>query len=272
MALHPMRILAIFPSESEDWQILDQLPADCLGSVIVAPEITVPPGQISSGKVRRVARRELSPARREELTESRPDLVLWFGRLWSIQDWKFWRELVRLAPESLLTVVVGKERAQERLFENVILRIGLWFGVIDFALFRSGKSRTLSKLNPQRCAVLQRSGDDTLSNLLQKRLLAHQQSVLWVDPNLTVRSPSMRSLVNSVSTLSADGWSVRGLCYEHQQDEPLLEATRLPRLPLPRTLDLLQFFFFCNLYRFFQVGLLRRQPAKIVHATCGYDL
>jgi len=267
-----MRILAIFPGEPEDWQILAQLSADCLSSVIVAPKITVPPGQIPSGKVRRVDGAELSRAWREEMTKSRPDSVLWFGRLWSIQAWKFWQELVRLAPESLLTVVVSKERAQGRLFEDLILRIGLWFRVIDYVLFGSQKSRMVSKLNPQRCAVLQISGDEMLSTLLQKRLLAHRKSVLWVDPNLTVRSPSMRSLVNSINALTADGWSVRGLCYEYQQDDPLLETTRLPRLPLPRTLGLLQFFLTCNLYRFIQIGLFRRRPAKIVHTTCAYDL
>jgi glycosyltransferase involved in cell wall biosynthesis len=267
-----MRILAIFPGEPEDWQILDQLPADCLGSVIVAPEITVPPGRIPGGKVRRVARAELSRASRDELTKSRPDSVLWFGRLWSIQAWKIWRELIRLAPASLLTVVLSKEHVQERLFEDLMLRIGLWFRVIDYVLFGSTKSRTVSKLDPQRCAVLQSSGDETLSTLLQKRLLGHRKSVLWIDPNLTARSPSMRSLVNSIKALSAEGWSVRGLCYDYQQDEPLLETTRLPRLPLPRTLGLLQFFLTCNLYRFIQTGLLRRRPAKIVHTTCAYDL
>jgi len=128
-----------------------------------------------------------------------------------------------------------------------VLRIGLWFRAVDYVIFGSGNSRTLSKLNPQRCTVRQSPGDDTLGSLLEKRLLAHHKSVLWVDPNLTTRNPSMRSLVHSIGALNADGWSVRGLCYEHPQNCPLLEITRLPRLPVPRPLDMLQFFLSCNL-------------------------
>ena len=52
----------------------------------------------------------------------------------------------------------------------------------------------------------------------------------------------------------------------------MIDVTRLPRLPLPRLLDLLQFVLCCNLYRFIQSRLFRRRPATIVHTTCGYDL
>ena len=267
-----MRILALFPCEQEDWQILDQLPADCLSSVFVAPGIIVPRYHIPGEKIRRVSRTELSRASREELSKAPPDSVLWFGRLWSLQAWKFFRELIRVAPESLLTAVLAKEPAQGHRLEDALLRIGLWFRVIDYVVISPGKARIPSKLDPQRYSVLQSSGDETLTTLLQKRILAHHRSVLWVDPNLTTKSPSMRSLVHSVNSLSADGWSVRGLCYEHQQNDTLLETTRLPRLPLPPTLGLLEFFLACNLYRFIQTGLFRRRPAKIVHTTCGYDL
>ena len=267
-----MRILAMFPCEQEDWQILGPLQADCLTSVFVLPDASVPPNQISSEKIRRVGRADFSRALREELRKSPPDSVLWFGRLWSIQAWKFLREFIRLAPESLLTAVLGQEPAQNRRLDDLLLRIGLWFRVVDYIVIGPGKARITSKLDPQRYSVLQSLGDKTLTILLQKRLSAHHRSVLWVDPSLTAGSPSMRSLINSVNTLSANGWSVRGLCYERQQTDPPLETTRLPRLPLPPTLSLLEFFFACNLYRFIQTGLFRRRPAKIVHTTCAYDL
>jgi glycosyltransferase involved in cell wall biosynthesis len=267
-----MRILAIFPCEPEDWRILDQLQADCSSSVFVLPEVVVPLNEIPREKIRRVSRAELSRASREELEKSPPDSILWFGRIWSLQALKFLRQLIRLAPESLLTVVLGKEPAHHQRLEEGLLRIGLWFRVIDYIVIGPGKVRVANKLNPQRFSVLQSSVDESLTTLLQKRLLAHHRSVLWVDPNLTARSPSMRSLVHSVNSLSADGWSVRGLCYEHQQNDPPMEIIRLPRLPLPSTLRLLEFFLACNLYRFIQTGLFRRRPAKIVHTTCGYDL
>ena len=266
-----MRILAIFPREPEEWQILDLLQAD-LTSVFVLPEVAVPLNQISGGKIRRVRRAELSHASREELRKSPPDSILWFGRLWSKEAWKFLRELIRLAPESLLTAVLGKSHGQRQHLEEVLLRIGLWLRVIDYVVIGPGKVRIPHKLDPQRYSVLQSAGGETLTALLQKRISANQRSVLWVDPNLTARSPSMRSLVHSVNSLRTDGWSARGLCYEHQQDDTLLETTRLPRLPLPAALSLIEFFIACNLYRFIQTGLFRRRPAKIVHTTCGYDL
>jgi glycosyltransferase involved in cell wall biosynthesis len=267
-----MRVFAIFPSERQDWQILGQLQADCLSSVYVLPEVAVPPNHISNEKIHRVSRAELWRASRDELRMSPPDSVLWFGRLGSMQAWRFLRELIRLAPESLLTAVLSQKRAENRLSEELLLRIGLWFRVIDYVVIGPGKAAITRKLDPQRYSVLQGTDDRTLATVLQKRLLAHQRSVLWVDPNLTVGSPSMRSLIHSVNSLSADGWTVRGLCYEHQQTDPPLEITRLPRLPLPAALSLFEFFLACNLYRFVQTGLFRRRPAKIVHGTCAYDL
>jgi glycosyltransferase involved in cell wall biosynthesis len=267
-----MRILAIFPRAPEDWHILNEILANCLSSVVVAAEADVPAGWISSGKVRRAARAELSRGLHDALCKSRPDIVLWFGCVFSFQTWKCWRQLVRLAPESLLIVVAGQEHCEGKLFEKVVLRIGLWFRVFDYVLFCSEQARTLSKVSPQRCTIFQRSGEETVCALLQKRLSGYQKSVLWVDPNITTRSPSMRSLVHSINTLNANCWSVRGLCYEHPKNGSVLEITRLPKLPLPREVDLLQFFVCCNLYRFIQTKLLRRRPAKIVHTTCAYDL
>ena len=267
-----MRVLAIFPSEPEDWQILGQLQPDCLTSVYVLPEVTLPPGQIPHEKIRRVSRAGLSHASREELQMSPPDSVLWFGRLGSMPAWKFLRELIRLAPESLLTAVLSTKSPQDRRSEELLLRIGLWFRVIDYIVVGPGNARIPGNLDPRRYSVLLSSGGETLTALLQKRLLAHHRSVLWIDPNLTGRSPSMRSLVHSIHSLSANGWSVRGLCYEHPENDSSLETTRLPRLPLPPALALLEFFLACNLYRFIQTRLFRRRPAKIVHTTCGYDL
>ena len=265
-----MRILAIFPREPEDWQTLDLLQADYLTSVFVLPEVAVPWDRISAGgKIRRVSRAELSHASREELRKAPPDSILWFERLWSKEAWKFLRELIRLAPDSLLTVALGKSHSQRQHLEGLLLRIGLWLRVIDYVVIGPGTVRIPNKLDLQRYSILQ---GETLTTLLQKRVSANQRSVLWVDPNLTARSPSMRSLVHSVSSLSADGWSVRGLCYGHQQNDTPLEATVLPKLPLPPALSLIEFFIACNLYRFIQTGLFRRRPARIVHTTCGYDL
>ncbi|MBV8225028.1 MAG: hypothetical protein JO232_07565, partial [Verrucomicrobia bacterium] len=198
-----MHILAIFPREPEDWHILDQIPPDCLSSVLVAAEVSVPAGLISSGKVRKAASAEFQNALREALSKSRPDIVLWFGRLCSTQAWKSLRQLVRFAPEALLIVVAGQAHTQGGFLEDIVLRIALWFRVVDFVVFCSGNARTLSKVNPQRCTVLYGSGGETVTALLEKRLLAHHKSVLWVDPNITAQSPSMRSLVHSIHALRA---------------------------------------------------------------------
>ena len=82
----------------------------------------------------------------------------------------------------------------------------------------------------------------------------------------------MRGLVESLSSLRAHGWNIRALCYELQEIQPPVEATRLPKLPVPAFLETLQFFVACNIYRFIQSVVLRKRPARIIHATCGTDL
>ncbi len=267
-----MRILAIFPCKAEDWQILGQLPADCLTSVIISPEVTVPPNQLSGATIRKVSRAECSRTWREELENSPPDSVLWFGPLWSRQALLFFREFIRLAPASLLTVVLSNGTGAGSYWEEVVLQIGLWFRMIDYVVIHDGKSAVPNKLDPQRCSVFPSSSGETLAALLQKRQDACHRSVLWVDPSLTAGSPSMRSLLQSIEALTDDGWSVRGLCYEYQKNDGLMEVTRLPRLPLPPILRLIEFFVACNVYRWIQAGFFRRRPATIVHTTCAYDL
>ena len=111
-----------------------------------------------------------------------------------------------------------------------------------------------------------------VAELLQQRLEEEQKSVLWVDPAVTAGSPSMRGLVESVPSLRAHGWNIRVMCYELQKIQPPVEATRFLKLPGPAFLETLQFFVTCNIYRFIQSVVLRKRPARIIHASCCTDL
>jgi glycosyltransferase involved in cell wall biosynthesis len=268
-----MHVLAIFPRSEEDWQILSLV--DSLTSVFVDSEAAIAPQREVSAKVRKVDRRVLANTALEEITTSRPDLVLWFDRAFSVL--RFARQSLRLAPATLITVVsVGKH--QQRRSEDMVLRLGLWLRIIDSVVvtdqsrFAVYDSQFTGAPDVTRLWYPSHPRSEALKAFLEGRVAANRKSVLWVDPNLTTRSPSMRSLINSVAVLSAGGWSLRGLCYQAQLTDPPLEITRLPRLPLPRALDLIQFFLACNLYRFVQTIFFGRQPAAIVHTTCAYDL
>jgi glycosyltransferase involved in cell wall biosynthesis len=262
-----MRVLAIFPRSEEDWQILNRV--DSLTSVFVDSETAIVPQRELSAKVRKVDRRVMVNTALEEITTSPPDLVLWFDRVFPVL-W-FARRSLRLAPAALITVVsVGKH--QQWRSEDIVLRFGLWLRIIDSVVVSDRAMAGLRALDSTRYWFPSNPRSERLKAFLEARVAANRKSVLWVDPDLTIRSPSMRSLINSVGVLSVDGWSVRGLCYHAQPTDPPLEITKLPKFPLPRTLDLVQFFLACNLYRFVQTIFCGRRPAAILHTTCAYDL
>jgi glycosyltransferase involved in cell wall biosynthesis len=264
--------VALLPSEPEDWQILRQLPESCLGTIFVRPDISIPPDEIFDGRIRRVNSDRLRVAAQDDLGINQPNMFLWFGPLRSIRILGLWRELFRFAPDALLTVVSCGRAKADKGIEKLILRFGIWLRLIDFAVIHADTASFCSSLSPKRYAIYPFSGGKSLPGLLEERVAAQQRSVLWVDPNLTTKSPSMRSLMNSAKSLAEQGWNIRGIYYEIQQIEPQLETTRLPKLPLPRVFDLIQFFLACNLYRFVQRNVFWRSPATIVHTTCAYDL
>jgi glycosyltransferase involved in cell wall biosynthesis len=262
-----MRVLAVFPRTEEHWQILDRV--DSLTTVFVDSETTTVPQRELSAKVRKVDRSVLANTTLKETATARPDLILWFDDAFSVLG--FARRSLRLAPAALI-VVVSLGEHQQRRSEDIALRLGLWLRIIDSVVASDQTMPESRAPDSSRYWVPSNPRNESLKTFLEARVAANRRSVLWVDPNLTTRSPSMRSLINSVAALNAAGWSLRGLCYQAQPTDPPLEITRLPRMPLPRALDLVQFFVACNLYRLVQTILFGQRPAAIVHTTCAYDL
>jgi glycosyltransferase involved in cell wall biosynthesis len=268
--LPEIRVLAVFPSLSEDWAILDQLAGETNLSILI--DHTVKPSFSATTEYRltRVGSPDLIAAFGGELRTVLPDFLLWFEGLETFRSWRCWNVLRKNSPDTLVSLVLTKPFPLRSFLANQLLRLGLSFRIIDHVLigqanFNFGKR---VGIEPQRIVTVDSNRAHDLADLLRQRLNQEQKSVLWVDPSVTTGSPSMRGLVESLPSLRAHGWSIRALCYEVQKTQPPLEATRLPKLPVP----MLEFFVACNIYRFIQSVVLRKRPARIIHATCGTDL
>jgi glycosyltransferase involved in cell wall biosynthesis len=265
-----IRVLAVFPSLSEDWAILDQLAGETNLSILI--DHTVKPSFSATTEYRltRGGGPDLTAAFGGELRTVLPDFLLWFEGLETFRSWRCWNVLRKNSPDTLVSLVLTKPFPLRSFLANQLLRLGLSFRIIDHVLigqanFNFGKR---VGIEPQRIVTVDSNRAHDLADLLRQRLNQEQKSVLWVDPSVTTGSPSMRGLVESLPSLRAHGWNIRALCYEVQKTQPPLEATRLPKLPVP----MLEFFVACNIYRFIQSVVLRKRPARIIHATCGTDL
>jgi glycosyltransferase involved in cell wall biosynthesis len=94
-----------------------------------------------------------------------------------------------------------------------------------------------------------------------------RKSVLWVDPNISVQSPSMRSLVASAGRLQKAGWTLRLWCHETELEH--MEVSRFWAPPIPSSLRLPLFFVQCNLAYLWRHWLSGKRPARLIHTTCA---
>jgi glycosyltransferase involved in cell wall biosynthesis len=273
-ALPKMRILALFPSLTEDWAILDRLAGETNLSILIDHTVSPLFSTNAGYRLTHWDGADLTAAFGDELQTVRPDFLLWFEDLHTFRSWRCWNVLRKKSPDTLVSLVLTKPFPSLSFLANRLLRLGLSFRVIDHVLIGQanlnfGKRRGIE---PQRMATVDSNRAQDVAELLRQRLNGEKKSVLWVDQSVTSGSPSMRGLVESLSSLRARGWNIRALCYELQKIHPPLEATRLPKLPAPAFLETLQFFVACNIYRFIQSVILRKRPARIIHATCCTDL
>lgn len=126
-------------------------------------------------------------------------------------------------------------------------------------------------INPRR--VLRAYVAGGAAAFLARRLAARGRSVLWVDEDISLQSPSTKPLVYSLPHLQAEGWEVRAWCLTTDVPAEALEAHRLP--PPPRAFRLFTPFWFpvltsvCSLtYRLFT----GRRAARIIQTVGGNDL
>lgn len=116
-------------------------------------------------------------------------------------------------------------------------------------------------------------------NFLKRRLAAETRSVLWVDPNLTLSSPSTKHLLYAAPHLLAannDGWELRAWCFVHEPAPTLPAAVEVRRLhPLPLLhgpLWLWNFWLVANGHGLFMRALRGRPPARVAHTMGGLYL
>jgi hypothetical protein len=269
-----MRIVAAFPSRSEDWLILDRLAEETELSIFVDSAVTPLLTHGGGCRLTRVGRYGLKEAFSNELQTVRPDFLLWFEDLHSERSWHCWNALRRVSPQTLVSLIVNGVAPSNRFLAHWLFRLCLDFRIIDHVIIARARAGVCehSKSESQRIFSLGLNRASEIAGLLRQRFDREQKSVLWVDSNVTTRCPSMVGLVEIVPHLAAQGWSIRALCYEVQRTEPQIEAVCLPKLPFPSFLEGLQFFVSCNLFRFVQTQVLRRRPARITQTTCAGDL
>ncbi len=96
-----------------------------------------------------------------------------------------------------------------------------------------------------------------------------ERSILWVDPHLEWRSPTMRHLLHSLPRLRAEGWKVKAWCL--RSDAPLDEVEHrfFPAARWLGPFELLYFAIVVNLYGLWLRICGKHRPATIIHATCG---
>jgi glycosyltransferase involved in cell wall biosynthesis len=273
-ALPKIRVLAVFPSLTEDWTILGRLAGETNLSILIDHTVKPSFSPTIGYRLRRGDGSDLTAAFSDELRTARPEFLLWFEDIQTFRSWRCWNVLRKNSPDTLVSLVLTKPFPSRSFLGNQLLRLGLSFRIIDHVLIGQANLNFGERrgIEPQRIATVDSNRAHDLADLLRQRLDQEQKSVLWVDQGLTLGSPSMRGLVESLPTLRAHGWNIRALCYEVQKVQPAIEATRLLKLPGPAFLETLQFFLACNIYRFIQAVVLRKRPARIIHATCGTDL
>lgn len=107
-----------------------------------------------------------------------------------------------------------------------------------------------------------------LPAFLSRRILAEENSILWVDPNIHRSSPAMKNLVATAPLIAREGWELRLWCMRTEVGEDIAEITRLR---VPSRISVVMIFAFiarANLHGLWFHFLKGRPPARLVH-SCG---
>jgi hypothetical protein len=234
-----MRILAVFPCQSEDWVVLDELVGETELSILA--DRTVTPS-LTHGSGYRLTRIAEAIWRLRSATNCAPFVRTSSSGLGTCSQREAgiagacseefrptaWSHLSTLA---FCLTPVPRHR---------LLRLCLDFRVIDHVLIARANADTLEHFEdePPRIVSLDLNRAREIPELLRQRLSQEQKWVLWVHSEVT-RCPSMVGLVEIIPRLLAQGWSIRALCYKVQKTDPQIGAVCLPKLPCPYFLEAL---------------------------------
>lgn len=109
-----------------------------------------------------------------------------------------------------------------------------------------------------------------ITAFLGRRRAAEDRSVLWVEEDISLHSPSTKHLVYSVPHLREEGWEVRAWCLTTDVAADAVETRLLPAPP--RAVRVLTPYWFWALSNGYGLGhwLLRGgKPARLVHTVGG---
>ena len=95
--------------------------------------------------------------------------------------------------------------------------------------------------------------------------------VLWVDPNATQSSPSMKGLMSALPALRENGCEVEFWCLRCDAPEGLAKVRRLPAVPWLGTLENVWFVLVANVCYVLR-SLYFGRPAQVVGSTGAYCL
>ena len=105
---------------------------------------------------------------------------------------------------------------------------------------------------------------------LSSELMSHEvRSVLWIDPHLEYRSPSMQHLLHALPRLRAAGWKIEAWCLRSDVSPQEVAHTFFPVPKWIGPFELLYFTLAVNLYGLWRVVTRRPITAKLIHASSG---
>ncbi len=99
-----------------------------------------------------------------------------------------------------------------------------------------------------------------------------KRTVLWIDPHIEYRSPTMRHLLHALPHLRAAGWEVKVWCLRSDLPRDEIEHIFFPAAAWLGQLQPIYFLLIANLDALLRWLCGTPRPADVIHANCGNHL
>lgn len=191
-------------------------------------------------------------------------------RLFEVRGWRDWISALFLRrikePKSLLAVVL-KKPVSPRLKRSVLHwadRVGEAGETLTGAGLKGNALEKLERLSRE-------PGPEELEEFKTRCLERWRKSVLWISPEVLLKNPSMKAMVQSAPFLLKEGWTLRLWCQKAGLEDPKVQIEKFWRPAYPWLLAWLIFPWQVLFRQFCQWLVVGRPPARLVH-TCinGY--